>query len=88
MPAPYLTMADIARLYRVHLRTVRRWAAEDRWRRTGTRPVRYALADAQVSYEGRRNSANRVIRHLVKRYEVESEQRTGRPRATNSQTVP
>ena len=63
MPAPYLTMADIARLYRVHLRTVRRWAAEDRWRRTGTRPVRYALADAQVSYEQRHTG--RIERHLT-----------------------
>lgn len=48
-------MADLAKIYRVHPRTARRWAAEDRWRRTGTVPVRYSLADAQRSYEARRS---------------------------------
>lgn len=66
MPAPYLTLADLARIYRVHPRTARRWAAEDRWRRTGKRPVRYSLADAQRSYEARHTG--RIIRHLVARY--------------------
>ena len=70
MPAPYLTMADIARLYRVHLRTARRWAAEDRWRRTGTRPVRYHLGDVQVSYETRHTG--RIERHLSRRYGSEA----------------
>jgi uncharacterized protein YjcR len=65
-PQPYLTMADLAKLYRVHPRTARRWAAEDRWRRTGTRPVRYSLADAQQSYEARH--AMRIQRHLEKHY--------------------
>lgn len=49
--SPYLPLADIAVIYGVSPRTARRWAAHDRWRRTGTRPVRYSLADAQGSYE-------------------------------------
>jgi uncharacterized protein YjcR len=68
-PQPYLTMADLAKLYRVHPRTARRWAAEDRWRRTGTRPVRYHLADAQQSYEQRHHG--RTMRHLVNSYRME-----------------
>ena len=55
-PAPYLTMSDIARIYRVHISTARRWAREDAWRRTTTRPVRYALAGAQASYDKRHAS--------------------------------
>jgi uncharacterized protein YjcR len=69
MPQPYLAMADLAKLYRVHPRTVRRWAAEDRWRRTGTRPVQYSLADAQRSYEARHTM--RIERHLVESYRME-----------------
>lgn len=66
MPAPYLTMADLAKLYRVHPRTARRWAAQDRWRRTGTMPVRYHLGDAQASYEQRHHG--RIERHLTRKY--------------------
>jgi uncharacterized protein YjcR len=69
VPVPYLPLADLAKLYRVHPRTARRWAAEDRWRRTGTRPVRYHLADAQQSYEARHTG--RVQRHLVNSYRME-----------------
>jgi len=74
--APYLAMADLAKIYNISPRTARDWARADRWRRKGTRPVQYSLADAQRSYEARR-SANRVIRHLVKRYGVESENKNG-----------
>ncbi|HEY2060050.1 MAG TPA: hypothetical protein VGH57_16900 [Amycolatopsis sp.] len=66
MPAPYLTMEDIARTYAISPRTGREWARADRWRTTGTRPVRYHLADAQDSYEHRRT--NRIRRHLTTRY--------------------
>lgn len=62
MRQPYLTMADIARVYGVSARTARRWAAHDRWRRTGTRPVRYSLADAQRSYEAHRHGDRRQRR--------------------------
>lgn len=55
MPAPYLPMADLAKIYGVHPRTARRWAAADQWHRTTGKPVRYSLADAQQSYERRRN---------------------------------
>jgi hypothetical protein len=48
-------MADLAKLYRVHLRTAQRWAAEDKWRRTMGKPVKYSVADAQQSYEQRRD---------------------------------
>jgi len=73
---PYLSLSDLARIYAVHPRTARRWAAEDKWRRTGTRPVRYSLADAQRSYEARHN---RTKRHLTRKYGVELEQMAGRP---------
>jgi hypothetical protein len=63
-------MADLAKLYRVHLRTAQRWAAEDKWRRTTGKPVRYALADAQQSYEQRHHG--RIERHLVARYGSEA----------------
>jgi uncharacterized protein YjcR len=66
MPVPYLPLADLAKIYRVHPRTARRWAAEDRWRRTGTRPVRYSLADAQQSYEQRHTG--RTAAHLAGKY--------------------
>jgi uncharacterized protein YjcR len=66
MPPPYLTMADIAAVYRVSPRTARRWAARDRWRRTSGKPRRYSLADAQRSYDRHRHG--RIARHLVKRY--------------------
>lgn len=66
MPAPYLAMADLARIYGVHPRTARRWAAQDRWRRTGTRPVRYHIGDAQASYEQRHTG--RIERHLAQRH--------------------
>ena len=62
MTHPYMTMADIARIYRVHESTARRWAREDAWRRTTTRPLRYALADAQASRE--RRHTGRTMRHL------------------------
>jgi uncharacterized protein YjcR len=71
MPVPYLTMADIAALYRVSQSTARKWAAADHWRRKGTPPKRYSVADAQRSYDRRR--AGRTMRHLVKRYGTQEE---------------
>lgn len=66
MTAPYLTMADIAALYNVSPSTARKWAAADHWRRKGTRPKRYAMADAQASYD--KHHGGRVARHLVNLY--------------------
>ena len=63
MTAPYLTMADLLRIYRVSESTGRRWARDDAWRRTTTRPVRYHLADAHDSYEKRHTG--RTMRHLA-----------------------
>ena len=71
MPAPYLTMADIAAVYRVSPSTARKWAAHDHWRRTGARPVRYSLADAQQSHEQRRHG--RVQRHLTAKYATQED---------------
>jgi uncharacterized protein YjcR len=65
MPAPYLTMADIAAIYRVHASTARRWAAEDAWRRTITTPKRYHVGDAQASYDKRHGG--RIMKHLTSR---------------------
>ena len=58
-------MNDIARIYRVHPRTARRWAAADQWRRTITRPVRYAVADAQASRD--RRHGGRITASLANR---------------------
>jgi hypothetical protein len=64
MAALYLAMADIGRLYHVHQSTARRWAGEDSWRRTVTRPVRYHAGDAQASYDKRH--ADRIISRLAR----------------------
>ncbi len=53
---PAATAADLAAQYHVTIRTTRRWASEDNWRRTITRPVRYSLDDADASYRKRRAS--------------------------------
>lgn len=66
-----MSMADIAALYGVSASAARKWAAADRWRRTGSRPKRYSVTDAQASYDRRR--AGRTMRHLVKRYGTEGE---------------
>jgi len=72
MPTPYLTMADIAALYGVSPSTARKWAARDRWRRKGARPIElYSAADADRSYN--QHHAGRTMRHLVKRYGTEEE---------------
>lgn len=51
----HLRPAEIARLFKVPVGTVRRWAHEDRWARTA-RPVRYRLLDAQASLARRRHT--------------------------------
>jgi len=51
-----MTAADLASIYRVSLRTIRRWAALDQWRRTTGRPVHYNIEDAAASYEHRRGT--------------------------------
>lgn len=65
--AAYATLADIARVYRVSVVTARRWADADGWRRVESRPARYAIADAQASFD-RRRRPERVARHLEHRY--------------------
>lgn len=47
---PWLTAADLARIYRRAPSTIYHWASQDHWARTQTRPVRYRAADAQASY--------------------------------------
>ena len=66
MTSPYLPMRDIAAVYGVSPSTARKWAAHDRWRRKGTRPKRYSLADADRSYS--RHHAGSVTRHLARKY--------------------
>jgi hypothetical protein len=51
----YLTVDDLAHLFKVSTRTARRWAAEDSWRRTRTRPLRYSVEDCQRSYDRRQS---------------------------------
>jgi hypothetical protein len=50
----YATAADLARIYRVALGTIYRWASEDGWKRTPVRPIRYHRGDAQRSYDRRK----------------------------------
>lgn len=52
-----MTAADLAAIYHVSIRTIRRWAAADHWQRTTTRPVRYNLHD--VARTRRRHDALR-----------------------------
>ena len=66
MPVAYMSMADIAAVYGVSPSTARKWAQADRWRRKGSRPKRYSVADAQASYD--KHHAARTVRHLVNRY--------------------
>jgi uncharacterized protein YjcR len=66
MPAPYMTMADIAAVYRISPRTARRWAAHDRWRHDDGKPRRYHGDDVLTSCNS--HHGGRVARHLVKRY--------------------
>lgn len=66
MAADYLQLSDIAAVYGIPLSTARKWACADHWRRKGTRPKRYSVADAAASYS--RRHAGRVARHLVNKY--------------------
>jgi uncharacterized protein YjcR len=59
-------MADIAAIYGVSESTARKWARADQWRRKGSRPKLYAMADAQASYD--KHHGGRVARHLVNLY--------------------
>jgi uncharacterized protein YjcR len=52
----FLSIEDLAHLYKVHPRTARRWAREDGWRRTRTRPLRYSVEDCQRSFDRRQGS--------------------------------
>ena len=49
----YLTAAALARIYHTPRPTIYRWASEDHWRRTRTRPTRYHTGDADTSYHKR-----------------------------------
>lgn len=49
----YLRAADLARIFHVSRGSVYRWASEDHWRRTRTRPTRYHTGDADTSYHKR-----------------------------------
>jgi uncharacterized protein YjcR len=48
-----MTAADLAAIYHVSIRTIRRWAADDRWQRKPGRPVLYSTSDASRSYHRR-----------------------------------
>jgi uncharacterized protein YjcR len=61
-PTPWLTGSDLAKVYGVTLRTIRRWAAEDHWR---TPSGRYSLYDADKSY--RKRHGDRVTALLAQR---------------------
>jgi uncharacterized protein YjcR len=44
-----VTASDLAAIYGVSIRTVRRWAAQDHWRHKG-RPARYSITDADRTW--------------------------------------
>lgn len=60
--SPPMTAADLARIYGVSIRTIRRWAARDKWRRQPGRPVIYYLADVEKTM--RRRDSERLGRLL------------------------
>ena len=50
-----MTAGDLARIYNVSVRTIRRWAHDDGWRRTRAgRVTTYSLTDADRSWRKRR----------------------------------
>lgn len=51
-----MTAADLARIFRVPLGTIYRWAHEDGWKRHGW-PRVYDMDDVQESYDRRRHAA-------------------------------
>lgn len=50
----YWTAADLSRVLHAPLGTIYRWASEDHWPRTNTRPVAYQFAAAEASATRRR----------------------------------
>ena len=60
----WLTAADLARLWRIPLPTIWRWASEDQWPRTRTRPVRYDPDAAQASLDRRRDGRAETLANL------------------------
>ena len=56
---PWLTGPQLAALWRVPVGTVKRWAHEDRWPRTLTRPTRYDPEAAQDGHDRRRAGLDR-----------------------------
>lgn len=59
-PDAWLTGPQLSEMFRVPFPTVRRWAAEDTWRRhpDGKRPTRFHVDDAGASFERRREVAS------------------------------
>jgi hypothetical protein len=49
----YATAADLATMFGVATGTIYAWASTDHWRRTTTRPRRYAIDDAARSWKKR-----------------------------------
>ena len=56
----YLAASDLGRLYNTPVGTIYRWASEDHWRRTRTRPIRYHASDMDTSYRKRRDRCARM----------------------------
>lgn len=52
----YIEAAALARIYRVKVALIWKWAERDNWRRTRTKPIRYHAGDAQDSWDKRRAS--------------------------------
>ena len=48
-----MSAAELAAIWRIPVSTVRRWASEDAWPRTRTRPIRYDPDTAQDSHDRR-----------------------------------
>jgi hypothetical protein len=66
--AGWISMPDACRIYGITEGTARRWAREDAWARTATRPRLYRLTDVQCSYDRRRAPGARVRQHLIRAY--------------------
>lgn len=74
MHLPWLTADQLARLWRVPVGTVWRWASEDRWPRTRSRPTRYDPEAAQAGHDRREGARAETLANLeVHRRRVEQD---------------
>ena len=55
------TATELSRFFHTPIGTIYRWASEDRWPRTSSRPVRYSMHAATVSATRRRRTPSSLL---------------------------